>query len=334
MLILADERSNKLIVITSKTNMDFFDKIIKTLDVETTPEVSVEVIRLKYADAEEVASMLNDLIGAGSSSSQSKNNQNPNANRGAAATRSLTTQRPAAPRPGAARSPTFQNANASRLGELNKDNVKVLADKRINGIVVMARKADMRAIKDVIENMDVKLSQVLIETVIIEITLGDDLKTGIDWLQRGRNKTTQTDSTGAPLYWAVYDKDILDANNNILRRAGDRTGLTTTANYWQDSSGIYHLLEPVRGISRGGLVNEADLDKALEEKVIAGAALDVTEKEPMDFDSPLLRHENFIVTPHMAWYSEQAASELKRKVAEEAVRFAKGEPLRSPVNKI
>ncbi len=87
-------------------------------------------------------------------------------------------------------------------------------------------------------------------------------------------------------------------------------------------------------VSRGGLVNEADLDKALEEKVIAGAALDVTEKEPMDFDSPLLRHENFIVTPHMAWYSEQAASELKRKVAEEAVRFAKGEPLRSPVNKI
>lgn len=90
----------------------------------------------------------------------------------------------------------------------------------------------------------------------------------------------------------------------------------------------------VVNVSRGGLVNEADLDKALENKVIAGAALDVTEKEPMDFDSPLLRHENFIVTPHMAWYSEQAASELKRKVAEEAARFAKGEALRSPVNKI
>ncbi len=86
--------------------------------------------------------------------------------------------------------------------------------------------------------------------------------------------------------------------------------------------------------SRGGLVDEAALDKALSEGAIAGAALDVTEKEPIDFDSPLLRHDNFICTPHMAWYSEQAASELKRKVAEEAVRFARGEKLRSPVNRV
>ena len=190
-LILADERSNKLIIITSKSNMDFFDKVIKTLDVETTPEVQIDVIRLKYAEAEDVEQMLNDLIGASGSSSQNKNNQNANTQKGGSANSNLTrgtTQNQR--RPGASNSPTFQNANASRLGELNKDNVKVLADKRINGIVIMARKSDMRAIKDVIENMDVKLSQVLIETVIIEITLGDDLRTGIDWVQRGRQHDT------------------------------------------------------------------------------------------------------------------------------------------------
>ena len=188
-LILADERSNKLIIITRKSNMDFFDKVIKTLDVETTPEVQIEVMRLKYAEAEDVEQMLNDLIGASSSSSQSKNNQNANTQRGGAANSNLTrgtTQSSAQRRTGSSNSPTFQNANASRLGELNKDNVKVLADKRINGIVVMARKSDMRAIREVIDNMDVKLSQVLIETVIIEISLGDELATGIDWVQRGR----------------------------------------------------------------------------------------------------------------------------------------------------
>ena len=180
-LIVADERSNKLIIITNKSNMDFFDKVIKTLDVETTPEVQIDVIRLKYAEAEDVEQMLNDLIGASSSSSQSKNNQNANTKKGGTANSNLTrgttqTQRKTSS------SPTFQNANASRLGELNKDNVKVLADKRINGIVVMARKADMRAIREVIDNMDVKLSQVLIETVIIEISLSDELSTGIDWV--------------------------------------------------------------------------------------------------------------------------------------------------------
>ncbi len=213
-LIVADERSNKLIIITAKTNMDFFDKVIETLDVETTPEVQIEVIRLKYAEAEDVESMLNDLIGAGSSSSsQSKNNTNANAQKGATGgsnlTRGTTAQTPVR-RPGAANSPTFQNTNASRLGELNKDNVKVLADKRINGIVVMARKADMRAIREVIENMDVKLSQVLIETVIIEITLGDELKTGIDWVQRGRERSTKLvdakDSLGRTLYYP-YTRD-------------------------------------------------------------------------------------------------------------------------------
>ena len=187
-LILADERSNKLIIITSKANMDFFDKVIKTLDVETTPEVQIDVIRLKYAEAEDVEQMLNDLIGASGNSSQNKNNQNANTQKGGTAnsnlTRGTTTQ---THRAGSSNSPTFQNTNASRLGELNKDNVKVLADKRINGIVVMARKADMRAIREVIENMDVKLSQVLIETVIIEISLTDGLTTGIDWVQRGRS---------------------------------------------------------------------------------------------------------------------------------------------------
>ncbi|MBR3820316.1 MAG: hypothetical protein IKJ37_01705, partial [Kiritimatiellae bacterium] len=44
----------------------------------------------------------------------------------------------------------------------------------------------MRAIREVIDNMDVKLSQVLIETVIIEISLGDNLKTGIDWVMGGK----------------------------------------------------------------------------------------------------------------------------------------------------
>ncbi len=43
-VIQADERSNKLIVITMKSNMDFFDKLIEQLDVETTPDVKVEVI--------------------------------------------------------------------------------------------------------------------------------------------------------------------------------------------------------------------------------------------------------------------------------------------------
>ncbi len=85
-------------------------------------------------------------------------------------------------------------------------------------------------------------------------------------------------------------------------------------------------------VARGGIVNETDLDKALENGDIAGAALDCVGPEPIDPNSPLFRHENFICTPHMAWYSEEASIELKQKVAQEAVRFYKGEKVKYPVN--
>ena len=54
-------------------------------------------------------------------------------------------------------------------------------------------------------------------------------------------------------------------------------------------------------VSRGGIINEKDLDEALTNKEIAGAALDCVEFEPMMPTSPLLKHENLIISPHMGW---------------------------------
>ena len=67
-------------------------------------------------------------------------------------------------------------------------------------------------------------------------------------------------------------------------------------------------------------------------KAMKESALDVVEHEPLTKDNPLLKHDNFIVSPHTAWYSEESAEELNRKVAEEAVRFLKNEPVHYPVN--
>ncbi len=86
-------------------------------------------------------------------------------------------------------------------------------------------------------------------------------------------------------------------------------------------------------VSRGGLVNEADLAAALTEGKIGAAGIDVTCREPLEDESPLRKAPNILITPHMAWYSVEAAIDLNRKCAEEAVRAVKGEKLRSPVNK-
>ena len=87
-------------------------------------------------------------------------------------------------------------------------------------------------------------------------------------------------------------------------------------------------------VSRGGIVDEDALYNALKENKLAGAALDVVEKEPLTKDCPLLSLDNFVITPHVAWYSEDASIDMKRKVAEEAIRFIRGEKVKNPINKV
>jgi D-3-phosphoglycerate dehydrogenase len=86
--------------------------------------------------------------------------------------------------------------------------------------------------------------------------------------------------------------------------------------------------------ARGGLVDGAALARALRSGRIAGAALDVTEQEPIPRESPLLGLENCLLTPHAAWYSDESAAALQRLAGEEAARLVRGEAPRCPVNRV
>ena len=81
-------------------------------------------------------------------------------------------------------------------------------------------------------------------------------------------------------------------------------------------------------MGRGPIVVEKDLAKAIDEELIASAALDVFEVEPMKEDNPLLAVKNkdrLLLTPHIAWASVEARDRLFEEVLKNIKAFYNGE---------
>ncbi|GAA5065589.1 D-3-phosphoglycerate dehydrogenase [Thermocatellispora tengchongensis] len=89
----------------------------------------------------------------------------------------------------------------------------------------------------------------------------------------------------------------------------------------------------------GPIVEDTAIHQALAEGWTAGAALDDLEEEPAKRRGrrprdPLFTLPNVIITPHAAYYSEQAIATVRRIAAQEAVRVLTGQPARYPVNEV
>ena len=84
----------------------------------------------------------------------------------------------------------------------------------------------------------------------------------------------------------------------------------------------------------GEIVKTDDLIQAIEDKLIAGAGIDVyPDKEPPSIESPLLKTENIILSPYIGWYSEESGWSIRVKIVDEIIRFYDGEEPRYIINK-
>jgi phosphoglycerate dehydrogenase-like enzyme len=86
-------------------------------------------------------------------------------------------------------------------------------------------------------------------------------------------------------------------------------------------------------LARGPIVDQAALIKALQTGVIAGAALDVYEREPLESDSPLLKLDNVIVTSHSIGWTEELFRDTGRIDCEGAIAISRGQIPNSVVNR-
>lgn len=153
--IIADERTNQLIIISDKKSFDRIREMVEILDVPTEVGGQVHVKTLEYADAEELASTLSSLAqGVQRASSRTNPSRNVRGQPAAAAT-------------------------GGDVATLLSGEVQITAYKPTNSLVVVAAPRDYMALESVIDLLDLPRRQVYVEAVIMEIGLDTNRQLGL-----------------------------------------------------------------------------------------------------------------------------------------------------------
>ncbi|MCG3149245.1 MAG: Type II secretion system protein D [Verrucomicrobiae bacterium] len=174
-IISADERTNKIFILSRPSNFAFFEQFIAELDAKVEPDVLMKVVPLQYATAEDAASSINALITGGTPTFTRRTTGSSTT----AGARTTTT-----PPPPIATS-AGGGASAADTGFLQfAQGVRILPDPRTNSLLVMATKEDMARIEELIRNVDTAVAQVQIEVIIAEVTLNNELDIGVNVFKR------------------------------------------------------------------------------------------------------------------------------------------------------
>ena len=86
--------------------------------------------------------------------------------------------------------------------------------------------------------------------------------------------------------------------------------------------------------ARGGVINEIDLDKALKDKIIFGAGLDVFEKEPPDQSNPLLKNDRVLLSPHSSSFTKECKIRMGIETVQNIINFFENKIEKSMIVKL
>lgn len=158
--ILADERTNKLVIIASDRAFGQIMALKKELDIPAEGSDSqIQVVHLRHADAEELATTLSAL----------------------AQGRPTAAKKGAPTHPGAQPIPGQPNIPGQPSGALFQGDVKVTANKPTNSLLITASKSDFGSLRRVIDRLDMPRYQVFVEAVIMEVSAVKDRTLGLTW---------------------------------------------------------------------------------------------------------------------------------------------------------
>ncbi|CAK1888304.1 Type II secretion system protein GspD [Vibrio crassostreae] len=185
--LVADERTNAILISGDPKVRSRLRKLIEQLDVEMATKGNNQVIYLKYAKAEDLVDVLKGVSDNLQSEKQSS-------------TKGSSSQR---------------------------NQVMISAHSDTNSLVITAQPDIMNALQDVIAQLDIRRAQVLIEALIVEMAEGDGINLGVQWGNLDTGAVIQYGNTGASIGGVMVGleeaKDtetttaVYDENNNFLR---------------------------------------------------------------------------------------------------------------------
>ena len=189
--VVVDERTGTLIIVASEQDYQVIRRLIERLDVALAGGGGrIHVVKLKNADPEEVAQVLQQL-GTGAKAGQ----------QGAAGRRQQQQQ---------------QQAQGGEAAELFSGEIKVTADPATRSLVILASNADFKALKTVIEELDMPRRQVYIEVYLLELTVSNEIGGGAGAHFGSTFNTDQGDGLGFVASAPTAEKNSVLLSPSIL----------------------------------------------------------------------------------------------------------------------
>jgi len=174
--IIADERTNSLIVMANDEAMTAVIELIQELDVDVDPSsrAQIHVVYLEHAKAEDISNVLSNLAQTGQrndrrGTSRTANRRRTGSTAGGAMPSSLTKT---------ASGPKGDGSTAGATAAF-EDGVRITSDENTNSLVIIATQDQFSILKQVIDKLDIRRKQVFVEAVVLEIASEDEMNVGL-----------------------------------------------------------------------------------------------------------------------------------------------------------
>ena len=187
--LIADGRSNRLLVKGDARSRERIRELVKQLDVVPAAQLGgLRVFRLSHASAKNLAEMLQGLMnnnslvssaptGSLTSTASLSGDSSGSSSTGSTATSSLSSSVASTPAP----RPSSSSASSPATGGATAPKVSIIADESQNALIVKADPALMREIESAIKQLDVRRAQVLIQAAIVEVSGSNADQLGVQW---------------------------------------------------------------------------------------------------------------------------------------------------------